>query len=267
MGLPAPARGGLRRTAPGTSTTRSEYGASVEGVDLEPVWQELRNDARDGATWWDWYCEPPAEGTAYEVTREDTDGYRQGHPVRRILEVRITGGAPLAHCRKDFSLMHPVGECPYDDVTADGGTVSDLADFLATRYDEAEAMARSAAPGPWHFSARGGADDEILSENGTPVVAGGRWGGEASVFDEDADGAFIASVDPAHRLADVALKRAILAEHKPRMLGRWQVCGTCRPVDPEHPDDLTSVPWPCKTVRQLGTEFACHPAYREAWKP
>jgi hypothetical protein len=52
----------------------------------------LRNDSRDGATIWDWYCEPPAEGLTYEVVRADDDGWRGGYPVRRIFEVRITGG-------------------------------------------------------------------------------------------------------------------------------------------------------------------------------
>lgn len=59
-------------------------------MDSEPIWQELINDTRDGATWLDWYCEPPAEGVAYEVVREDSDGYRLGHPVRRIFEIRRT---------------------------------------------------------------------------------------------------------------------------------------------------------------------------------
>lgn len=56
----------------------------------EPVWTEIRNDARNGATWWDWYCEPPPDGAEYEVVRDDDDEWRGGYPVRRIFEVRIT---------------------------------------------------------------------------------------------------------------------------------------------------------------------------------
>ena len=150
-------------------------------------------------------------------------------------------------------------------MTADGFT-----EFLAACYDEAEAKARAAArkrKPPWRAETfAGGAGGRVNnSPEGASLTAHDR--GHVADAINGAVAEHIASVDPAHRLADIRLKRAILAGHKPCMLDRWQVCGTCRPVDPEHPGDLTSAPWPCKTVRQLGTEFDGHPAYREAWKP
>lgn len=58
----------------------------------EPVWTGLVNDAREGASWVDWYCDPPPEGAEYEVIREEDDGWRLGHPVRAVYEVQVTGG-------------------------------------------------------------------------------------------------------------------------------------------------------------------------------
>lgn len=60
-------------------------------MDDEPVLTELVNDPLKGATRVDWYCEPPPEGAAYDVVREEDGGWRRGYPVRRILEVRLTG--------------------------------------------------------------------------------------------------------------------------------------------------------------------------------
>lgn len=67
-------------------------------------------------------------------------------------------------------------------------------------------------------------------------------------------------------LREVAAKRAILSRHEPRQLDRWQVCGNCRPVDPECPGDLTSVPWPCPDLRDLAAVYSDHADYDAAWK-
>ena len=58
----------------------------------EPLREDLVNNTRDGATWVDWYCAPPPDGAGYEVTREEPGGWRTGHPVRCIFEIRVTGG-------------------------------------------------------------------------------------------------------------------------------------------------------------------------------
>jgi hypothetical protein len=62
--------------------------------DAAPVYTELRNDAREGATYWDWYCQYPPDGALFDVVRDAEDGWRCGHPVRRILEIRVTADAP-----------------------------------------------------------------------------------------------------------------------------------------------------------------------------
>lgn len=60
-------------------------------ADGAPLRTDLRNDTRKGASWWDWYCEPPPDRTPYEVVRDGHGGWRDGYPVRRVMEIRITG--------------------------------------------------------------------------------------------------------------------------------------------------------------------------------
>ena len=72
------------------------------------------------------------------------------------------------------------------------------------------------------------------------------------------------------RLADIALKRAILAEHEPIE----SIYGTCCVVcvdwqdaplaDGGETEFGIAIPrdWPCPPVRQLGTEFGGHRDYR-----
>lgn len=86
----------------------------------------------------------------------------------------------------------------------------DLARFLADRYDEAEALALAAgngAKGEWGPRLHPGMGGHLLDGLGDVVIYD-----EGSPADEQFD--YIAAVDPAHRLADVKLKRAILAEHE-----------------------------------------------------
>lgn len=60
--------------------------------------------------------------------------------------------------------------------------------------------AAAAVPGPWRIDNEIHAE-AIYSANGTDVVSGGRWGGEASVFNDTADAIHIASWHPAVALA------------------------------------------------------------------
>jgi hypothetical protein len=90
-----------------------------------------------------------------------------------------------------------------------------LTDRVTARLDAIEATARAATPGPWKVN------DEsfpecITAPDGTSVVAGGRWGGEAGVFDEPIDALHIALHDPAHVLRWVAGLREIVASHRYR---------------------------------------------------
>jgi hypothetical protein len=69
------------------------------------------------------------------------------------------------------------------------------------------------------------------------------------------------------RQRDLALKRAILALHHPDG-DKWPDCKECSCQGALAATDCGgTVPSPCATVRQLGTEFAEHPAYKEGWKP
>lgn len=145
----------------------------------------------------------------------------------------------------------------------------DLARFLADRYDEAEALARAAGEGDehgglaWHQYDPERAPGKIVDKHGCTIVYD-----EGSPTADEA--AFIAAVDPAHRLADIALKRTILAEHKhydefaDSAVSVHFGCELC------HWHSEYGIPpgvdW-CATVRQLGTEFASHSAYKESWKP
>lgn len=89
--------------------------------------------------------------------------------------------------------------------------MTDIAAFIAQRLDEDEAVARAATPGPWAV------DDEsypesILNPEDHVVVGGGKWGGEAPVFDAE-DAKHIARHDPARALLRVKAGRNLLARY------------------------------------------------------
>ena len=133
--------------------------------------------------------------------------------------------------------------------------MDDLSAFLAARYGEAEA---AATPG------RDALDDlRFELKRGDPY--------EQHLSSRIEDG-----LDSQTRvwrelvLRDIALKRAILAEHQhvmadavtsrgPESFG----CRTCDCI----PDEGTYGGGWCATVRQLGTEFSDHPGYKPGWAP
>lgn len=144
--------------------------------------------------------------------------------------------------------------------------MDDLAAFLAARYDEAEARERRML----EMLAKAGPDAciAVCFDDGTSSNAV-----DYNPWD------VITDYDPKRRLADIKLKRAILAEHATET-SRVQVralpediaegkplwwyederqCVICGWFDGEHGG--------CETVRQLGTEFDEHPGYQEGWKP
>lgn len=143
----------------------------------------------------------------------------------------------------------------------------DLAAWLSACYDEAWALAdtaRHGTSGEWgrRQDDQGWPTGHLRDDTDAVVVYD-----EGSPTDAEFD--HIAACDPAHRLADIALKRAILALHHPvwndyvdgdgMERGSYE-CAECEPTGT--PDN-----WPCKTVRQLAAEFAGQPGYREEWKP
>lgn len=116
----------------------------------------------------------------------------------------------------------------------------DLAAFLAERYDEAGGSAQKLL--------RTAQDVRLALQD--PRLLGRIIPGWHSWPDVEAM--------CTSRLADIALKRAILAGHTPVRSSGRTMCRTC----------LGSCTfWPCATVRQLGTEFADHAAYLREWAP
>jgi hypothetical protein len=142
--------------------------------------------------------------------------------------------------------------------------VTDLVEFLRflnARLDEDEQTAKAATAGPWSVDSESYAE-AIHSADRTAVVAGGRWGDEASVFETTEDAIHIARHDPARVLREVERDRRILELHAP---GETEyvdgdVCMTCE-VKGEGPHH------PCQTLRLLALPYADHPHYREEWMP
>ena len=139
--------------------------------------------------------------------------------------------------------------------------MDDLVRWLAEQLDEDERIARAATSGPWTL------DDEsypetVYSAAKVDVVAGGRWGGEASVFESTADAQHIVRHDPARVLREIDAKRKLLALHEP---GETEyvdgdVCMVCseRGEGPYYP---------CVTLRLLALPYADRPGYRDEWRP
>ena len=136
-----------------------------------------------------------------------------------------------------------------------GRRMVELVEWLRAQFDEDERIARAATPGPWSVNDESYAE-WVIAANGTEVVAGGRWGGEASVFESTEDALHIAAHDPARVLREIDAKRRIIAEH---WLNGW-VCDTCD--DGEVPPP----PFPCPTLRLLALPYADRPGYREEWR-
>lgn len=142
----------------------------------------------------------------------------------------------------------------------------ELIAFLTARYDEAERLISYAGPAriAWLTLFR---PDGQLDYTTVAAALGDEsgWCADGKVMRE----ASVVRViyDPAQRRADIALKRAILAEHK-HAKSEWPGtpdfgCQICHYHDEYGQQGYG---W-CATVRQLGTEFAGHPDYDESWKP
>lgn len=149
----------------------------------------------------------------------------------------------------------------------------DLAAFLAARYDEAEALAVEAARyhgKDWHAGSKVNPVEgtvDVFDDDGANLVA---------MWVMPGDAAHIAATDPRQRLADIALKRAILAEHPanpfwgntpPPRRDRTPENVVAWFCDCQSEDGMIAGEYPCRTVRLLGTEFSGHPEYKAGWAP
>ncbi|MFI8360727.1 DUF6221 family protein [Streptomyces sp. NPDC085612] len=139
--------------------------------------------------------------------------------------------------------------------------MDDLVQFLRDRYGEESERATAATPGPWTVDSESYAES-ISSTDGVTVVGGGRWGGEASVFESTEDALHIAAHHPARVLAEVDAKRRILGTVVPRMNEMDDQ------INSEWGNSYTPVEYESEgLLRLLALPYADHPDYRAEWRP
>lgn len=139
----------------------------------------------------------------------------------------------------------------------------DIATFLAARLDEDEAVAKACGVGirdTWHtiewydgqFEDGLTVSVDVHGLAGTPITSRGVL--------LRADGVHIARHDPARVLAEVAAKRAIVAEYEARDKDADLMLG---------PDVLRQREWSGLrlAVHLLATAYASHPDYDQSWRP
>lgn len=91
--------------------------------------------------------------------------------------------------------------------------MSDLVTKLLAAIEDVERIAREATPGPWRVD-NATYPEGIHNDYGDCPVAGGRWGDEASVFDQPSDAHHIALHDPASVLLMCSAHREIVEIHE-----------------------------------------------------
>ena len=133
--------------------------------------------------------------------------------------------------------------------------MSDLLTWYRAQLDEDERIALAATQGEWSVNS-GRYAEYIVSDGGTCVVAGGRWGDEASVFETTEDAIHIARHDPASVPADIAAKRAIVDKLE------FLTAGTT-------PSDRVRGLQAAyrEVVRLLASAYAHRPGYLPEWSP
>jgi hypothetical protein len=90
--------------------------------------------------------------------------------------------------------------------------VDDVVPWLREQIAEDRRLAEEACDGPWRVDDAGYAE-AIYSADGTCVIGGGRWGGEAPVFDSTEDALHIVRHDPAAVLAQCDAHEALLERY------------------------------------------------------
>lgn len=143
--------------------------------------------------------------------------------------------------------------------------MTDLALWLTAQFDEDERIACAASPGPWRVDSTVHTES-INAGDGTTIIAGARWGDEASVFESDEDAAHIVEHDPARVLREVGSKRRQAAwcveVIGDRDLSRYDEVGSLK-----DDKDALAVTLAVETLRLLALPYADRPGYQEAWRP
>ncbi|MEU5157317.1 DUF6221 family protein [Glycomyces sp. NPDC021274] len=138
-----------------------------------------------------------------------------------------------------------------------------LRDFIAVRLDEDEAAARAASQGKWEVDDPEYPHTIHANDYEAEVVSGGRWGGEASVFDRKADPLHIIRYDPARVLREVAAKRAILERHGISQGDGCTGCGVYLGRDDKwHPNVAAE---DCEDLQALAAIWPEHPDFDSNW--
>jgi len=106
---------------------------------------------------------------------------------------------------------------------------ADVRQQLTEALDEVERVAHAATPGPWRVDDPTYAEAIYGADGSTSVVAGGRWGGEAPVFNSTADALHIVRWDPATVLRLAAGYREMLDEHRDDRPGWRCACSPSMP--------------------------------------
>lgn len=141
--------------------------------------------------------------------------------------------------------------------------MSDLVAFLTARLDEDEAAANGAWPGRWDAEIRPGLVGDIVDvlvpfyprrhdETEPNYARTGLTPMRLTSVTEGKTNLFFVHFQPQRILADVASRRAIIAEH-----GRGPGVDIC--------DRVLYGEWPCPTLRHLAAPFADHPDFDAAW--
>ncbi|WP_449342267.1 DUF6221 family protein [Streptomyces aurantiogriseus] len=140
--------------------------------------------------------------------------------------------------------------------------------WLGEQLDEDERIARTATQGPWSVDSGEYAEAIYAADRTTAVVAGGRWGGEASVFESTEDALHIAAHDPVRVLREIDAKRQLLTTYE----------AAKRNSELPHPEFVQGVYPPAVFVsgyasaleyalRLLVLVYGDRPGYREEWRP
>lgn len=138
--------------------------------------------------------------------------------------------------------------------------MDDLVQWFGEQLDKVERLARAATEGPWSVDDEKYAEAIYGPDHRTAVVAGGRWGGEASVFESTEDALHIAAHDPARVLREIDADRKLLA--------LFIEVGACE-VDLDDAVEYAHgwVNALGMAVRLRASAFSDRPGYREAWRP
>lgn len=135
----------------------------------------------------------------------------------------------------------------------------DLVTWLREQIAEDRRLAEAANGGPWHVNNETFVES-IYSADDTCVIGGGRWGGEASVFDSNADALHIARHDPRAVLAQCDAHEKLLDLHPQSTELSW-LCELCGGEGQN-----IDCAYPCDTLRVTALAYQHHPGFREEWR-